>query len=94
MRKSAWLRTTSIALLIGLLLSMSTDISAQWWKIEKNEKTTNSSTNKRDTKGISDTTIGLVRIRGAFVTFITEPVTVSIRCIADGINPKEYATRT
>ena len=60
MKKSAWLKTASVALLLGLFLSMSMDVSAQWWKRgKKKKKTTTSATRNRDTKGVSDNKIGL-----------------------------------
>ena len=59
MKKSTWMKTASFALLVGLFLSMSTAVSAQWWKIGKKKKTNTSttSTRDRDTRGMSDNTI-------------------------------------
>ena len=59
MIKSTWLKGASFALLVGIFLSMTTAVSAQWWKIEKKKTTTTkASTNRnRDTRGLSDNTI-------------------------------------
>ena len=61
MTQSAWIKTASFALLMGLFLLTSTDVSAQWWKIEKKDttKTTTTTPKKQDTKGVSDNTISL-----------------------------------
>ncbi len=67
MKKSVWLKGACTALLFGLFFAMSTDVSAQWWKIGKKKKktdqtsttNTNTSSRNRDTRGISNNTISL-----------------------------------
>ena len=78
MKTSGLLKSACFALLVGLFLSASTEVSAQWWKIDKKKKKTNTSRKNRDTKGVSDATIslGLKEALGKGVNFAIDTLGV------------------
>ncbi|MEZ5345360.1 MAG: DUF4197 domain-containing protein [Pyrinomonadaceae bacterium] len=59
MKKVKLLKAGSFVLFLGLFLTMTGNVSAQWWKIGKKKDSDSTTSSNRSTNGISDSTIAL-----------------------------------
>ncbi|MCB1025280.1 MAG: DUF4197 domain-containing protein [Acidobacteria bacterium] len=80
MKRSKLSKTSGLILFAALLMTMTSSVSAQWWKIGNKKDPDKTGTSNRSTNGISDNTIALG---------LKEALTKGVRFAVDNLGTKD-----